>query len=230
MRKRLRRSLKAVTEWCREHRHDPVDQQQEALNRKLRGHYQYYGRSTNFRSLLEFYERVRKIWQKWLNRRSRGATRKSSPGTEGRRDSVNWVRAVLITALFLATTPANGQDLLRVHFFDVGQGDAVLIQSPSGQSAVYDGGRNSGSLLAELNRLGVSRIDLVIASHNHADHITGLAAVLERFRPRFYMDNGIPATTLTYQRLLEAVRSAGSQLLEPTARRISFGDLVIQVR
>jgi hypothetical protein len=72
MRKRLRRSLKAVTEWCRDHRHDPVDEQQEALNRKLRGHYQYYGRSTNFRSLLEFYERVRKIWQKWLNRRSRG--------------------------------------------------------------------------------------------------------------------------------------------------------------
>src|SRR4030095_3994261 len=71
MRKRLRRSLKAVTEWCREHRHDPVDEQQEALNRKLRGHYQYV-RSTNFRSLLEFYERVRKIWQKWLNRRSRG--------------------------------------------------------------------------------------------------------------------------------------------------------------
>lgn len=72
MRKRLRRSLKAIAAWCREHRHDPVDAQREALNRKLRGHYQYYGRSTNFRSLLEFYERVRRIWQKWLNRRSRG--------------------------------------------------------------------------------------------------------------------------------------------------------------
>ena len=72
MRKRLRRSLKTMTAWCREHRHDPVDEQQQALNRKLRGHYQYYGRSTNFRSLLEFYERVKRIWQKWLNRRSRG--------------------------------------------------------------------------------------------------------------------------------------------------------------
>jgi group II intron reverse transcriptase/maturase len=72
MRKRLRRSLKAVAAWCRAHRHDPVDEQQQALNRKLRGHYQYYGRSTNFRSLLEFHQRVRKIWQKWLNRRSRG--------------------------------------------------------------------------------------------------------------------------------------------------------------
>src|SRR5438093_1205109 len=74
MRKRLRRSLKAVTAWCREHRHDPVDAQQEALNRKLRGHYQYYGRSTNLRSLVEFHDQVRRIWHKWLNRRSRGNT------------------------------------------------------------------------------------------------------------------------------------------------------------
>jgi group II intron reverse transcriptase/maturase len=74
MRKRLRRSLQAVTVWCREHRHDPVEAQQEALNRKLRGHNQYYGRSSNSRSIGEFYERVRKIWQIWLNRRTRGNT------------------------------------------------------------------------------------------------------------------------------------------------------------
>jgi RNA-directed DNA polymerase len=74
MRKRLRRSLKAMTAWCREHRHDPVEAQQEAINRKLRGHYQYYGRSTNLRSIVEFYAQVRRIWQKWLNRRSRGNT------------------------------------------------------------------------------------------------------------------------------------------------------------
>jgi hypothetical protein len=74
MRKRLGRSLKAVTAWCRGHRHDPVGQQQEALNRKLRGHCQYYGRSTNFRSIAEFHERLRRIWQKWLNRRTRGNT------------------------------------------------------------------------------------------------------------------------------------------------------------
>lgn len=59
MRKRLRRSLKAVTAWCREHRHDPVGEQQKSLNRKLRDHCQYYGRSTNLRSLQEFHEQVR---------------------------------------------------------------------------------------------------------------------------------------------------------------------------
>ena len=72
MRKRLRRGLTAVAEWCRKHRHDPVDAQQKALNRKLRGHYQYFGRSTNFISLLKFYDEVRRIWHKWLNRRTRG--------------------------------------------------------------------------------------------------------------------------------------------------------------
>ena len=72
MAKRLRRGLKAIAEWCREHRHDPVDQQQKTLNAKLRGHYQYYGRPTNYRSICQFYRKVRRIWREWLNRRTRG--------------------------------------------------------------------------------------------------------------------------------------------------------------
>jgi RNA-directed DNA polymerase len=74
MKKRLRRSLKGVAEWCREHRHDAVNRQQAILNAKLRGHYQYYGRPTNYRSLWQFYRSVRRIWRKWLDRRSRGKT------------------------------------------------------------------------------------------------------------------------------------------------------------
>jgi RNA-directed DNA polymerase len=56
MRKRLRRSLKAVAQWCQEHMHDPVDAQQKTLNAKLRGHYQYYGRPTNYRGIWKFYQ------------------------------------------------------------------------------------------------------------------------------------------------------------------------------
>jgi RNA-directed DNA polymerase len=72
MRKRLRRGLNAVSEWCRKHRHDPVNGQQKTLNAKLRGHYQYYGRRTNYRSLWQFYRRVLRIWRHWLSRRTRG--------------------------------------------------------------------------------------------------------------------------------------------------------------
>jgi hypothetical protein len=77
MRKRLRRSVKAVAQWCQQHRHDPVEEQAAALTAKLRGHYQYYGRPTNSRCVGQFYRAVRRRWHKWLNRRSR-------------RQSLNW--------------------------------------------------------------------------------------------------------------------------------------------
>jgi RNA-directed DNA polymerase len=72
MKKRLRRGLKAIAEWCRENRHMPVDEQQKTLNAKLRGHYQYYGRPTNYRSIWRFYRGVRRIWRKGLSRRTCG--------------------------------------------------------------------------------------------------------------------------------------------------------------
>lgn len=53
-----------------------MERQNEALNRQLRGHYQYYGRPTNYRSFVQFFRAVRRIWKKWLNRRTRGKTLK----------------------------------------------------------------------------------------------------------------------------------------------------------
>jgi group II intron reverse transcriptase/maturase len=70
--KRMRRGLKAVAQWCKEHMHDPIAEQQRTLNAKLRGHYQYYGRSSNYRGILRFYRGVRRIWRTWLNRRTQG--------------------------------------------------------------------------------------------------------------------------------------------------------------
>ena len=74
IRTRLRRSVKAVAQWCQQHRHDSVEDQAAVLNAKLRGHYQYYGRPTNYRCLWQFYRQVRRLWHKWLNRRTRGKT------------------------------------------------------------------------------------------------------------------------------------------------------------
>jgi RNA-directed DNA polymerase len=72
MKKRFRRGLQAIAEWCQENRHMPVGEQQKTLNAKLRGHYQYYGRPTNYRSIWRFFREVRHIWRKWLSRRTRG--------------------------------------------------------------------------------------------------------------------------------------------------------------
>ncbi len=68
---RLKRSIRAIHVWCKTHRHSPVKEQQQMLNRKLRGHYGYYGLTGNGRALRNFSCAVCCIWHKWLARRSR---------------------------------------------------------------------------------------------------------------------------------------------------------------
>lgn len=67
---RLRRAIKTIADWCRRNRHEPVPQQQATLTQKVRGHYQYYGRSGNYYALSRFYQAVRRVWKYWLGRRS----------------------------------------------------------------------------------------------------------------------------------------------------------------
>jgi RNA-directed DNA polymerase len=67
---RLRRALKRVAEWCREHLHDKVRQQHQALGRKLRGHYGYFGITGNYESIARFFHEVKTVWRRWLDRRS----------------------------------------------------------------------------------------------------------------------------------------------------------------
>jgi RNA-directed DNA polymerase len=73
MRKRLSRSLKQIKEWCRENRHRSIGEQRKVLEWKLRGHYAYYGISGNYAGLARFALAVRRIWRKWLSRRSNSA-------------------------------------------------------------------------------------------------------------------------------------------------------------
>ena len=68
---RFTRSLREIGHWCRAHRHWPVADQQAALSRKLQGHYAYYGITGNMPALARFHFEVRRVWRKWLIRRSR---------------------------------------------------------------------------------------------------------------------------------------------------------------
>lgn len=67
---RFTRALREIGHWCRAHRHWSVAAQQAALRRKLHGHYAYYGITGNARALARFLHEVRRLWRKWLHRRS----------------------------------------------------------------------------------------------------------------------------------------------------------------
>jgi competence protein ComEC len=73
----------------------------------------------------------------------------------------------------------------------------------------------------------VDTIDLAIASHNHADHIGGMPAVLSSIPVRNYMDNGMAATTQTYARIVTLLEEHGIPVLRASRRRIDLGDGVI---
>lgn len=70
---RFGRALKRVAEWCRLNRHRPVREQWQALVRKLRGHFGYYGIIGNSEAIARFRYEVIGIWRRWLHRRSQRA-------------------------------------------------------------------------------------------------------------------------------------------------------------
>jgi len=119
---------------------------------------------------------------------------------------------------------------LSVEFLDVGQGDAILIRSPEGKTALIDAGP-SKDIVPLLRRRGVTSIDLVAVSHHHADHYGGMDDVIREFRPRLFLASNSSYTTPLYLRLLTLVRDSGMTAIFPTdtPRKISLGSVTLNV-
>jgi len=100
---------------------------------------------------------------------------------------------------------------LQVVALDVGQGDSFLILTPERKAVLIDAGPPdmAGRVREALARYGVERLDLVIATHPHADHIGGMVAVLDAVPVRMFLDSGQPHPTRTYTRMLEKIRALG---------------------
>jgi beta-lactamase superfamily II metal-dependent hydrolase len=108
---------------------------------------------------------------------------------------------------------------LRVHFIDVGQADAILIQTPAGLNILIDAGekRTATDLMDYLKEQGVKRLDYLIATHPHADHIGGMAEVIKSFDiANIYMPR-VAHTTKTYEDLLLTIRDKGLRIHEAKA-------------
>ena len=67
---KLRKAIKAIADYCKRHRHEPVKEQRASLKSRIQGHFNYFGVNGNSKALEQLYLETKKVWFKWLNRRS----------------------------------------------------------------------------------------------------------------------------------------------------------------
>ncbi len=102
-------------------------------------------------------------------------------------------------------------DGFEIHYIDVGQADATAVFLPDGKTMLIDGGNdNDGDKIAKyFNKYGINRIDYLIATHPHEDHIGGLSTIVETFDiGNIYMPK-VSYDSTAYTNLLETIDSKG---------------------
>lgn len=126
----------------------------------------------------------------------------------------------IFSFLALQSSPFISTHKLKVSVLNIGQGDSILIQGPTGKTMLVDGGpdrsviRDLGDELGPLNR----HIDMVVETHPDADHISGLVYVLQQYSVSQFMTPGIPGTTEVFK-TLESTADAIPGISRVTARR-----------
>lgn len=116
---------------------------------------------------------------------------------------------------------------LRVAFLDVGQGDSILVTSPSGNIMLIDGGPDRSVLEGLGREMGFlnKKIDFLMVSNPDKDHIAGFIPVLEKYKVLNVIIPGTVSSTETYQTFLDVVSNEGSNVfIARRGERIDFGD------
>jgi len=140
------------------------------------------------------------------------------------------IGSLLVILFFLigyAVQSQQNRQNLEVDFLDVGQGDALLIKTPYEQNILIDGGPGN-AVLSELGRnlaFFDKDIDLVILTHPHSDHVSGLVEVLRRYNVDEVLMTGVSHTAPDYIAFLEEINKQNIKIqIANSQREIIFGD------
>jgi len=107
----------------------------------------------------------------------------------------------------------SSNDQVRVHIIDIGQGDSIFIQSPEENMLIDGGNKGKGDTVIEyLKQQGVKQLDDVISTHPDADHLGGLADVINAFPVKSVYAPRITHTTIAYRNFLQAVKAQGLKI------------------
>ena len=144
----------------------------------------------------------------------------------------------LACLLLSAALPAQVDRPLGIHFIDVEGGQATLFALPSGESMLVDAGwagfdgRDAGRIEAAAKKAGLSRIDDVVVTHFHADHVGGVAPLAARLPIRTFVDHGETVETgaqpaALYQTYVD-VRAKGSHVLARPGETLKVGEMEVR--
>jgi len=117
-----------------------------------------------------------------------------------------------IVSVVIFVLPLYGN--LIVHFIDVGQGDAILIQTPQGKTILIDGGPYDRvtQFMDYLKSVPVEKLDMVVVTHPHSDHLSGLVPAFQQYRvDQVYMTRATHTISI-YRELLLAVQREGLKI------------------
>jgi len=127
---------------------------------------------------------------------------------------------------------ASGDNELHIYFYDVGQGDAIYIRTPAGQDILIDGGPDS-TILTKLGQdmpFYDRKIELIINTHPHADHITGLIEVLKRYEVDQILSTGVEHTTATFGKWKDTIQEKDIPLkMAQVGQKIKLGQASMYV-
>lgn len=124
-------------------------------------------------------------------------------------------------------------DLLKVHYLDVGQGDSIFIELPNNETMLIDAAESyqSEKIINYLKNLNYQKIDYVIGTHPHTDHIGGLKDIINTFEiGKIYMPKAV-STTRTYESLLMTIKEknlkintakAGTSIIDTDTLKINI--------
>jgi len=126
---------------------------------------------------------------------------------------------IIFLLLIISERPLSKYKELKVHFLDVGQADSTLIELPNNQIMLIDGGNNNDSdiIIEYLKEKDIKKIDYLIGTHPHEDHIGGLDDIIDSLEiGKIYLP-GVVHTTKTFENLLNSIKRKSKKIITAKA-------------
>lgn len=125
----------------------------------------------------------------------------------------------------------NADNFLKIYFFDVGQADSILI-THNNENILIDAGTNEmgTTVVKKLQDLGITKLNYVIGTHPHEDHIGGLDDVIQNFEIEHIYMPKVQTNTKTFEEVLDAVIDKGMKIETPNVGdRFAIGEVNCEI-